>query len=100
MAVKAEKKEKVNIIVGDPEVLRPVELPLVVKLEDGQDWANEAQAEYAKTLNGYAYKNPTKWAKKKDELIARLTEIGEDPSKLNLYKGIEENLTYGNKLTK
>lgn len=55
-----------DIEVNDPMLLRPTELPLVVKLPAG---ASKAQIAYAKTLNGYAYKNPTKWAEKKDDHI-------------------------------
>lgn len=75
-----------GISVGDPEKLRPVELPLVVKLPEG---ASKAQIAFAKTLNGYAYQNPRKWALKKDALIKRLKELKyapdpvESPLKIN-----------------
>lgn len=88
-----------DIEVGDPMLLRPRELPLVVKPADGGEWKNPEQAEYARYLNAYAYKNPKKWAlKKKDRtqgnviikgLISKLAEIGEDPEKLNFYRGGE-----------
>lgn len=68
--------EEQVIEVGDPMLLRPTELPLVVKLPDG---ASNAQIAYAKTLNGYAYKNPTKWAEKKDALIAKLSSLKNAP---------------------
>jgi len=77
-----------EIIVGDPEVLRPVELPLVVKPKDGT-WKNEAQTRYAKYLNAYAYKNPKKWSKKKTVLIQRLKEIGENPESIFILEGGE-----------
>lgn len=94
-----------DIEVGDPEILRPRELPLVVKPADGGEWKNDEQAEFAKYLNAYAYKNPTKWAiKSRDRkvtdskgntsvvkgLITKLQEIGEKPSLINLYKGTTE----------
>lgn len=95
--------EAEDIEVGDPQVLRPVELPLVVKPTDGGAWSNDNQAEYAATLNGYAYKNPAKWAKKKSKLIANLVAIGKDPSLLFPIKGqIEgqenQKLEFKNKL--
>lgn len=55
-----------GIEVNEPMDLRPTELPLVIKLPPD---ASKAQIAYAKTLNGYAYKNPTKWAEKKDDKI-------------------------------
>lgn len=76
-----------GIEVNDPMDLRPTELPLVIKLPAG---ANAAQVAYAKTLNGYAYKNPEKWAEKKNDqilpngavikgLITRLKELKNAP---------------------
>lgn len=93
---KETKSKKSQIIVGDPQELRPVELPLVVKPESGE-WANEAQAEFARTLNAYAYKNAAKWAEKKKTLVAQLEELGKTPSKIVLYRGNESRLTYKNK---
>ncbi len=107
-----EQESSDEFIVGDPQVLRPVELPLVIKLPEGKSWKNKEQEEYARTLNGYAYKNPSKWHQKKNDTIAngmviarglltKLREIGEDPSKLNMYKGVQEdkgNLQFNNKL--
>jgi len=55
-----------DIEVNDPRVLRPTELPLVVKLPEG---ASLAQIEFAKILNAYAYTNPEKWAEKKDDKV-------------------------------
>lgn len=102
-----------DIEVSDPMILRPVDLPLVVKPAAGGEWANEAQAEYAKMLNAYAYKNPEKWNKnrldlsnkeiprsaKKYTLIANLQELASNPGKLALLKGSENpNVAYKNKL--
>lgn len=61
-----------GITVGDPMKLRPVELPLVVKLPAT---ASEAQKRFALTLNAYAYQNPKKWEQKKDVLIAKLKSL-------------------------
>jgi hypothetical protein len=100
-AEKEAKKGIFEVEVNDPEVLKPVELPLVIKPADGAEWQNEAQAEYARYLNAYAYKNPKKFATKKVVLIARLKEIGADPSKLHVYKGTNEEeskLTFRNQL--
>lgn len=80
-----------TIEVGDPLLLRPVELPLVVKLPKS---ASKAQVEYAKVLNGYAYKNPTKWAKKKAELIKKLEGLKNAPDPVEETGGLK----YGNKL--
>lgn len=63
------KGDDQGIVVRDPQVLVPKELPLVVVL--GKD-ASGAQIEYAKVLNAYAYQNPEKWNKKKDALIKTL----------------------------
>ena len=75
-----------GIEVNDPMDLRPTELPLVVKLPAD---ASLAQIAYAKTLNGYAYKNPDKWAEKKEDkiingvlvkgLISRLKDLKNAP---------------------
>lgn len=77
-----------DIIVRDPMVLRPVELPLVVTLPED---ASKAQVEYAKTLNAYAYQNPEKWAIKKDVLIAKLKALKNAPDP------VKSNLSYGSK---
>lgn len=58
-----------GIEVSDPEVYRPKDLPLVVKLPKN---ASTAQMAYAQILNSYAYQNPEKWREKKDVLIKRL----------------------------
>lgn len=81
-----------EIIVRDPEVLRPRELPLVVVLPEG---ASKAQIEFAKVLNGYAYKNPKKWAIKKAKLIAQLKALKNAPDPIELESG---TLKFNNKL--
>jgi len=65
-----------GIIVGDPQLLRPKELPLVVTLPEG---ASKAQIAYSKTINAYAYQNPDKWEEKKDALIAKLKSLKNAP---------------------
>lgn len=75
--------------VRDPLKLRPVELPLVIETPKG-GWKNEAQAEYAATLNGYAYKNERKWKKKRAKLLKNLADIGEDPELLLVLRGGED----------
>lgn len=98
-----------DIEVGDPQLLRPVELPLVVKPADGGKWANDAQAEYAKYLNAYAYRNPKKWGKKKGDvtapggkvipgLISKLAKLATNPELLTVYKG-EPEVQDGGKVT-
>lgn len=89
------KDKELEVIVEDPQLLRPAELPLVVKPGKGQEWSNPEQAAYAKVLNGYAYKNPLKWKVKKEVLLKKLVEIGQDPSKFPI---IDTNLGYKNKL--
>ena len=88
-----------EIIVRDPLELRPVELPLVITLPEG---ASEAQVAFAKVLNAYAYKNPQKWATKKDDftntagqvvkgLISQLKDLKNAPAP------IEGALKFGKK---
>lgn len=83
----AKVDDSQGIEVNDPMDLRPTELPLVIKLPAD---ASKAQIAYANTLNGYAYKNPTKWAEKKNDkvmpngvvvkgLITRLKELKNAP---------------------
>lgn len=77
MAKEIEKKsQEQEIVVGDPQLLRPKELPLVVKLPED---ASLAQIEFAKSLNSYAYQNPEKWALKKDKLIEKLRSLKNAP---------------------
>ena len=93
-----EKKSKgIEIEVSDPEIARPKELPLVVKPRGGK-WANEAQAEFARTLNGYAYSNTDKWAIKKDVLLEQLAGLEAHPEKIVLYRGNDTKVAYKNKL--
>ena len=87
--------------VSEPLIIKPQDLPLVVTPSTGKTWVNEAQAEYAKTLNGYAYKNPKKWASKKGKLLKSLTRLATEPSYINFLRGAEDDnvkLTYSNKL--
>lgn len=77
-----------EIIVRDPLILRPVDLPLVIELPAS---ASKAQVEFAKVLNAYAYKNPEKWAIKKDKLLAELK------AKKNAPDPVEDNLKFGNR---
>ncbi len=58
-----------EIVISDPMDIRPQSLPLVVKVPAS---ASEAQKDYARFLNAYAYQNPKKWGKKKDVLVKRL----------------------------
>jgi hypothetical protein len=86
--------------VAEPLIVKPQDLPLVVTPQ-GESWANEAQAEFARTVNAYAYKNPKKWAKKKDELLKKLNELATNPELINELRGAEDEntrLTYSNKL--
>lgn len=98
---KIEKVEEQDIKVADPMDLRPQELPLVITLPAD---ASKAQIAYAKVLNGYAYKNPKKWALKKDDrktvdgvtikgFLTKLRELKNAPDPLE-----EGSLKYGNKL--
>lgn len=81
-----------EIIVKDPEILRPRELPLVIELPKT---ASKAQIEFAKVLNGYAYKNPKKWNIKKAKLIAQLKALKDAPDPVEPLGGI---VTYSSKL--
>lgn len=67
--------------VGDPRELVPVTRPLVITPKGGE-WDNEAQAEFARTLNGYAYKNPAKWEIKKKVLLDQLARLADHPEEL------------------
>lgn len=92
-----------DIEVGDPQLLRPAELPLVIKPANGGDWKNDEQAAYAATLNAAAYSFPQRWAEVKDVEIARLKEIGTNPDRYYFYTGTQKGATgvvsYKNKLT-
>lgn len=96
-----ETKPEYDFEVSAPQIIKPQDLPLVVKPGAGKEWANAEQAEYAKTLNGYAYKNPNKWEAKKGKLLKNLTRLATEPSYINFLRGsVDENtrLTYSNKL--
>ena len=97
MAKEKETKKELQIEVGDPQVLRPVDLPLVVKPADGGEWENEAQAEFARVLNGYAYKNPAKWEAKKAVLVEQLKALGKNPSSIVTLRGNDSRLKFKNK---
>ncbi len=71
-----QDEDEQDIQVNDVHILKPVELPLVVVLPKD---ASKAQIAYAQTLNGYAYKNPKKWAIKKNGLIAKLRDLKNAP---------------------
>ncbi|MDE2103083.1 MAG: hypothetical protein KGL39_37910 [Patescibacteria group bacterium] len=94
-----------EIQVGDPQLLRPIELPLVITppANWGGQWKNKEQGQYASTLNVAAYAFPGNWKRVKDVEIARLKEIGENPEKYYEYTGTSrtpENgqVSYKNKL--
>lgn len=91
-----------EIEVGDPQLLRPSELPLVIKPANGGEWKNEEQALYAATLNASAYSFPERWKEVKDIEIARLKEIGTNPDRYYHYTGTQKGATstvsYKNKL--
>lgn len=77
----AAKDEKYSFDVGNPTELVPVQRPLVITPRSGS-WANDEQAAFARTLNGYAYKNPEKWEKKKEVLLAQLERLADHPEEL------------------
>lgn len=90
-----------GIVVKDPMDLRPKELPLVIELPAG---ASLAQQAFSKVLNAYAYKNPEKWAKKKDDRTVDGKVILGLISKLKALKNAsdpvepEAGVTFKNKL--
>lgn len=91
-----------DIEVGDPQLLRPAELPLVIKPANNGTWKNDEQASYAATLNAAAYSYPERWKEVKDVEIARLKEIGINPDRFYFYTGTQKGATgvvsYKNKL--
>lgn len=93
----AETVEERGYEVTDPEVFKPKVLPLVIN-PGKKGWANEAQATFAATLNGYAYKNPDKWAQKKEALLAQLDALAENPEHLNILIGGNSNVKIVDKL--
>lgn len=82
-----------EIVVRDPQIIKPVDLPLVITLPES---ASKAQVEFAKVLNGYAYKNPTKWEVKKEALLKQLKNLKNAPDPVNTERGV---LTIGTKLS-
>lgn len=92
-----ESSSKYSFEVAEPQIIKPKDLPLVVTPAKGKEWANDEQAEFAQTLNGYAYKNPEKWATKKDDvvvdgktipgLLSQLAELEKNPSLINKIRG-------------
>jgi hypothetical protein len=66
-----------GIEVNIPTVGRVQEFPLVFKLPEG---ASQAQVAYAKSINAYAYQNPTKFALKKDAMIKKLLSLKNAPN--------------------
>lgn len=81
-----ETKSKRKFTVKDVEELKPKALPLVITPEKGE-WENEEQAKFARILNGYAYKNPTKWEAKKEVLLDQLADLADNPQNLHKYMG-------------
>lgn len=75
-----------GIQVGSPEILRPKKLPLVVTPPKGKNW-NAAQQQYIDVINGYAYRNPKKFEKKKKALIENLIVLGKEPDLLAKFMG-------------
>lgn len=92
-----------NLQVGDPQVFKPAELPLVIKPPAGQEWLNPQQAQYAKVLNAAAYANKN-WEKVKDTELARLVEIGTSPDRYYDFTGEpregNSNISYDEKKLK
>lgn len=86
-----------DIEVQDAEIFRPKALPFLITSKEG--WKNEAQTEYAGYLNAYAYSNPEKFKLKKATLLARLVEIGNDPSAIVKYRGNKSAVAFKNHLT-
>lgn len=87
-----DEADEDGIIVKDPEVLLPKQLPLVVTLPEG---ASKAQQEYVKILNAYAYQNPRKWAIKKEGLLKTLRSLKNAPDPV---ENENQKLTIGRKL--
>lgn len=91
-SVEETVEESDEIVVKDPEILRPRVLPLVIELPKS---ASKAQIEFAKVLNGYAYKNPNKWKVKQAKLIAELKALKNAPDPTEIPGG---KLSYSSKL--
>ena len=80
------KEVKDEIEINDPRIVKPEDLPLVVKLPKT---ASLAQIEYAKVINSYAYQNPSKFAGKKDNMIKKLKSLKNAPDP------VPSNMTIG-----
>lgn len=83
--------------VGEVEMLKPVALPLIITPKKGEKWKNKAQEEYARILNGYAYRNPAKFEDKKPVLLSNLMQLGTNPKLLVKFMGtaaVSGNLKY------
>jgi len=80
------EKTASGIEIGDPEILKPKTLPLVVKLPAD---ASLAQVLYSKILNSYAYQDTRKWKQKKDNLIKRLEML----KNVELPENLDKNLS-------
>ena len=92
-----EIKNEDNFNVGEALNLEPKALPLVITPKKGEEFTPEQQ-EYANVINGYAYKNPKKFAIKKEELIANLRELKTNPDLINKLRGGNKSVVYDNKL--
>lgn len=95
------KQAEQEIIVGNPEEFRPKVLPFIIQLPAD---ASKAQIEFAKVLNAYAYKNPAKWAEKKDDRVVNgktikglITQLKEKKFAPDPVEDPNVRLTYGNK---
>ena len=80
----SEKKQ--DFSVREVEEVVPKELPLIIE-PPKKGWHNEAQETFARVLNGYAYKNPTKWNLKKEALLDQLAQLKEAPGLLAKFQG-------------
>ena len=63
---------KKEIVINDVDIPSVKELPLVVELPKT---ASEAQKQYAKLINAYAYQNPEKFALKKESMLKKLKSL-------------------------
>ena len=91
-----------GFVVQDPEVVKPKELPLLIKLPEGESWANKEQEEYAKILNAAAYCHPETWNRLQRDAngqeipnsapkhveLKRLADIGKNPELFYFHTGL------------
>lgn len=91
----------IQIEMGEVVKAQREDKPFVIVPVGGQ-WANDAQAEYARFLNAYAYKNPDKFAIKKEKLRKELASLEKEPWLLQKYTGQSSNdkqkIVFSNKL--